>query len=413
MMKIGIIGPRDSVTNISYKLKKIDSSIECHHYIREEVSRIMEVVSQCEAEVDSIILTGIGVKNALTRPLKKPSTYISRDSFGLLLAYHRASSRHSIDSFSIDVVSNESVQEIAEELSISINKMPLLTFSNTLMEEEYANWHKELFNRGETNYIFTCFGNVYSRLKEEGYPVFRVFPTYSQVKVAYKDLLHKNQVSKLKSSQIAVQIIRINQRSHKNYYDELNLQNKLEKEIISYVRETQGALYGSGRGEYIISATRGTLKDSISSFTKLMSNVKFDIYSGIGYGATAHEADINARNALLISQNKGGVFIIDGNGIVTDSMSEKEFENTSRVLKIKEVSDSTNISPIYISRIMNLFEKKKELLFTSKELAGYLEISERSARRIINKLTDYGYGTIETEENFLKGRPRNILKIQF
>lgn len=415
-MKIGIIGPKDSVEDIGKKLLKVDKNIQCSFYIREEMSRVGEVIDQCEDEVDGIILTGIGVHSKISniRVLNKPSAYIHRNTLSLLSALWKAQKDFkTLERFSADVVAREVLTDVTEEISLPDKNIHLMSFSPSNSEEEYTKWHIKLYDDGKTDFILTGFGHVYAKLKKAGYPVYRMFPTNSQVKEAYKEILHKTQISKLKSSQIAVQVIKMTKKINKNYYEELNIQNKLQKEIISYVREVQGALYVSGRDEYIISGTRGSFKDSVASFTKLISSVQMEISSGIGYGSTAYEADVHARNALLASLKDGGLFVIDETGKLREAVNLASSKGYERSQKVSIISEVTNLSPIYISKIMNLLERKEEVKIDSKELAGYLEVSERSARRIINKLAESGYGSLEVQDRVSKGRPKNIIRISF
>ncbi len=415
-MKIGIIGPRDSAENIAEKLSRVDESIECKFYIREEISKVGEVINRCEDEVDGIILTGAGVHATIEgiRPLTKPFAYIHRNTLSLVSTLWKAREDFKdLSRFSVDVVSREAFTEAVEELNLPPDNTRIMPFCSSCTEEDYIKWHTKLFEEGKTDFILTGFGDVYTRLKREGYPVYRLFPTYSQVKEAYREILHKAQISKLKSSQIAVQVIKVTKKINKNYYEELNIQNKLQKEIISYVREVQGALYTSGGDEYVISGTRGSFKDSIRSFMKLLSNVVVEISSGIGYGSTAYEADVNARNALLASIREGGLFVIDECGTLRRPVGPGRVSGESRNKKIEIISEVTKLSPVYISKIMTLLERKEELRVDSRELAGYLEISERSARRIITKLIENNYGSLAAEEKVSKGRPKNIIKITF
>ena len=109
----------------------------------------------------------------------------------------------------------------------------------------------------------------------------------------------------------------------------------------------------------------------------------------------------------------GGLFVIDESGTLRRPVGPGELQGENRNRKVEIISEVTKLSPIYISKILTLLERKKDLRVDSKELAGYLEISERSARRIINKLIESNYGSLETEDKISKGRPKNIIKITF
>lgn len=415
-MKIGIVGPRDSVENIGSKLLKVDKNIEYIHYIREEVSKVAEVIDQCEKEVDGIILSGAGVHSTIKKykHLKKPSAYIHRKAQSIISTLWKVKKDfENLGNFSIDVVTQEALDEAIEELDIPSNSIQIMPFSHTHKEDEYILWHKKLFDENKIDFILTGFGAVYSKLKEDGYPVYRLMPTFSQVKDAYNTIIHKTQISKLQSSQIAVQIIKLTKKTNENYYEELSVQNILEKEIISYVREVQGALYSSGRDEYIIFGTKGSFKNTINSFNKLITNVKFEISSGIGYGGTAYEADTNARNALLASIKENGIFIIDETSTLIGPIDLSKEHLSPLDEKVKKISLQTSISSPHIYKIIQLLDRKGASTIDSKELAGFLEISERSARRIINKFIDSGLGVLEVGEHLSKGRPKNVIKLSF
>lgn len=414
-MKIGIVGPKDSAENIAEKLLKVDKDIHYSLYIEEEISEVTRFIDICQGEVDALILTGNGVNHFFHSQgtINIPTTFIHRKTSSLVSTLWRVRDEmKDLDSFSLDVVTEDVLEEVTDELHL--NKTSYLNpYSPHLTEEDYINWHKTLYDEGKTRFMLTGFGAVYTQLKNLGYPVYRLHPTYTQVRLAYQDLINKLRISKLKSSQIAVQIIRIKGKSNKNYYEELNIQNSLEREIISYVRDVQGALYSSGRDEYIISGTRGSFKDSIVSFLKLLNNTQIELCSGIGYGHTAYEADVNARNALAASLLRDGLFVLDEDGHISGPINKTSLPAGAEAQVIDSIREATGLPLAYLQRLQDLRKRKSSSSFDSKEIAGYLEISERSARRVITKLLESGYGTLATEEKHSQGRPKKIIKINF
>ena len=63
---------------------------------------------------------------------------------------------------------------------------------------------------------------------------------------------------------------------------------------------------------------------------------------------------------------------------------------------------------------MALNETRKSNIYDSKELADLLDLSERSARRILQKIISCDLGrVIAKETSHGKGRPKNLTEILF
>lgn len=411
-MKIGIIGPSDSVIYIDEKLKDINNTIKTKLYIHEEIKNLYDFLEEYEKEVDALIFTGVIIEYIITkyRLPKIPFVTVSRKGSSLMTAlWHAQQKLKNINSFSIDILDENELEEVVSDWNLSKEKIHLFTFDPELEEEDYAKKHKEVFEKEKIDLILTSCGKVFSSLKEQGYPIFRLQPTIAQIKNLYKELLDKKNICLLKSSQIAIQIIKINYSYDNNYYDDLENENNIRKNIISYVREVQGALYSSSVEQFIIFGTRGAFEKSLQNFNRLISNINTKVYSGIGYGSTAYLADFNAKKALSNSLKNGELYIVDE----YNSLSKANFEKSICTLnsKIEKISTTTLISPIHIRKIIELIEKKKTPFINTKEIAGYLNVSDRSSRRIINKLIDHNYGTPEIQNHMCKGRPIKHIKI--
>lgn len=411
-MRIGIIGPSDSVLYISEKLKDINSNININLYIHKDTSNLYEFLDIYEKEVDCFIFTGIIIEYIITkyRNPKIPFVTVSRNGSSLMTALWEAQQRlKTITSFSIDILDENELKEVVTDWNLSKNNIHLLSFNPILEEKDYAVMHKELYDSNKIDLILTSCGEVYSSLKGKGYNIFRLQPTIAQIKNLYRELLDQQNINQLKSSQIAIQIIKINYPYDNNYYEELENENNIKKSIISYVREVQGALYSTSIEQFIIFGTKGAFEKSLHKFKNLTSNINATVYSGIGYGNTAYLANFNARKALNNSLKNGELFIVDESNTLLKPNTEDLKDNLNK--KIDEISTLTLVSPTYIRKIMELIEKKNIPYIDTKEIAGYLNISERSSRRIINKLIDHNYGTPEIQNNATKGRPIKYIKI--
>ena len=67
-----------------------------------------------------------------------------------------------------------------------------------------------------------------------------------------------------------------------------------------------------------------------------------------------------------------------------------------------------------ILKIIAIAETRKSFVFDAHELAACLDITVRSARRIMNKIMDAGLGKVYAKETtVMGGRPKALIEILF
>ena len=428
-MIIGILGPLDSAIRIENNLKDIDSSLETRLYTKEKIVESVELIEQCEFECDGIILTGCGVYEEIKKKydIKKPHSFVNRSDTSILKVFWEIRNLNKdIDKFSIDVVEDDMVKDVVEEFGINHEKIYCLPFSTDIGEDAYLNWHMDLFISGKINIMITGFMNIYNQLKDKGYPIILLKPTKSLVKVAYDEVINQFAINKAEYSQIAVEIFNFGNASNniENYYSNMIKKTDIDKHIISYVRSINGAVFPFGRNEYIIFSNKGSVNKN-SNYEKLLNlqkeikNLGFDLNIGIGFGATAFKAEINAHKALDRGLDSGESYIysIDEDENLTGPLgleNELSYCIIPNDKGILEISEKTGLSCETISKIMGINEIRGSNIYDSKELAGYLDLSDRSARRILQKITTAELGKVHAKESSKgAGRPKNLIEILF
>lgn len=96
------------------------------------------------------------------------------------------------------------------------------------------------------------------------------------------------------------------------------------------------------------------------------------------------------------------------------SKNQLSYSLASADKNILLISEKTGLSCESISKIMSLNKTRQSNVYDSKEFADYLNISERSARRILNKIVSANYGRIYAKESSNGvGRPRHLIEISF
>lgn len=428
-MVIGILGPLDSALKIKEYLKDIDEYLQVKLYTKEKISDSVELIEQCESECDGIIFTGCGVNEVIqyNYELKKPNTFVTRSDTSILKVFWDMKNLNlNIDKISIDVVDKEMVEDVAKEFDIGLEVIKCLPFSKNMSEDECLSWHLDLYNSGNVNIIITAFMNIYNQLKEDGYPVFLLKPTKSLVKVCYDQIISQCAINKAEYSQIAVEILSFNNNKNniENYYSNMIRKSDIDKFIIEYVRSINGALFPFGRNEYIIFSNKGTINKDSNYFKlyKLQKDIKgvgFSLCVGIGFGTTAFKAETNAHKALQrsIDSKDNYMYLIDEDENIRGplgSEDEMEYCLVPKDKSIIEISESTGLGCETISKIIAISENRNSYVYDSKELAGYLDISERSARRILQKIILANLGQIHSKESGRgAGRPKNLIEILF
>lgn len=428
-MIVGVIGPLDSCEKIHADLKYINPELKTKLYIREESSEALDVIEECETKCDAIMFSGCAVYEAVKskHDIKKPHVFVSRGGTSIIKAFWEVrSEKLGLDKFSIDVVETEILEDLLSEMDITPLAVYSQPFNAQRNEDDHINWHIKLYEEKKINLMLTGFGAVYNELKKRGYPVFRLQPTIPQIRSSYEKLKTEFALNKAQHSQIAVQILSISDEKDKveNYYSHMIKRTEPYKLIVEYVRNIQGALFSFGRNDYIVFAHRGAVDTEVNhnnlfKLQKDIKNIGFSLKVGIGIGTTAYQAETNAYKSLdKCSDSKNfDIFSIDENNNIKGPLGSYNELNYSLVTTdehIIDISNKTGLSCESIARLMAISDTRQSKVYDAKELADYLDISERSARRILNKIVTSDLGKICAKETSKGGgRPKNLIELLF
>ncbi|SDK91162.1 hypothetical protein SAMN05660337_1677 [Maridesulfovibrio ferrireducens] len=425
-MKIGCIGPSDSVELIKEVVGRCCPEITLLTYVRERIADSWEVLEECQRETKGILFTGIGVQEAAKArgDVTRPYRHIPRGGYSLLRVLSEML-RRGIKSgkVSIDVVSDDILTEVVKEFGVEFENIHSMPFAIHHGEQDYLDRHIELYENGQTDAIVTGFGYIYKELKEKGLPVFRLYASTLQIRDSLEKLVDKINSRNLRSAGIAIQLVKLKSitRNSINQYDDMKNGGIFYLELLEYVRAIQGSLFNFGTEEYVIFSTRGIIESPLhrDHFRRLLAwgrdrNIIFS--SGIGIGSTAFEAEKSARKALdnAIKLPKGGFYIVEGQHIRGPIGEQDELKYKTHIVdsKFLKMSSEIGISPSYLDKIKALMTKSHKDTFDSTDLAACLGIGERSARRVLKKFLDSGYAELNgTEVSAQVGRPKKMVRI--
>ena len=427
-MKIAIIGAPDSVKKVYSILSSAYSEINFVTRSTEKIDDMINFIQDIEENVDGFYLTGIGIYSASNEKtnIKKPVVYTKRGITGIVKSFWDFQKDNCGTSIlknmkiGIDVVDEKDFLETLEEFNIKIKSYYLQKYDYQKTEAEYLEEYLKKIKSGEINCVFTAFGYIYSALKEKNIPVYRVQATNSEIKKEFKNLLDRIKMSKAENSKISVEIIKI-LKSERISNNILSDKLQFEKELLAYSQMVDGNIQTLGNDEYLILSNKGLLNapENINTILSIIKNYSYKglhISIGIGEGNTIFLSEKNARTALKISISNGNdsIFFSDGSEVKGPLMEKREilYKNSSDK-KILEVSKNTGVSALYLEKIKSVIKKQDKNSFTSVELAEFLNISERSTNRIIKKIIESGYASVEYENSFGAGRPRRKTQFNF
>lgn len=429
-MKIGVIGPDSSCQMIMKSLKEINHNLEVNCYVEEQVNACDKVIEQCEKECDAILFTGCAIESFVTEvcEIKKPHTSVEKSALSVASALLEMQKKNmELDEFSIDIVENQVVEDILDAFHILARNIYSCSFRPGVEEQKYVDWHISLLEKKKVNVALTSLVWVYNSLCEKGYPAIYLGATRAMVRLALERLENECALQEAEYAQAAVEIFQLTnyKRSEGNYYSSMLEKTEIEKEIIKYTKGIQGAMFAFGRREYIVFSTAGAVKDKTNQYKlsnlqrKVADENKIQLNIGMGMGVTANQAEMNARHALEYSLKYGRqeIYYIDARQTLHGPIgteAELEYQLISSDPKFREISEKTGLSINSILKIIAIAEVRQSYIFDAHQLAECLNVTVRSARRIMNKIREAGYGKLYAKESTAAGgRPKALVEILF
>lgn len=429
-LKIGLIGAKDSIVIMEQVAREYHEETDVIVAPYEKKEETVELVKKHLDLMDAVIFSGhvpynIAIENV---DIKIPTLYMPHRGTSIYQALWRMQQEgRNLEKVSFDNVSKREVMEIYEDLKISNSHVYVKEYESNLTYQEWADYHKALFNQGKIETVLTCLRETGEILQREGITVYRVLVTRPLARQVIEAAIYEAKGRKLRQNQLAVVVVNIDkfQKEIKKIPSEYGVQKlklDFQKLLLNYAEETKGAIFSMGSDEYLIFTTGGALEVSTRGFkdSPLMESIrremKFRASIGVGFGNTAYDAEYNARIGLDYAKESGGdcVFLVDQDHNITGPFGKEnqlEYSLGSFDEKILGIAEVTGLSGKNINRIFAM-KKKHGSRVTAQDVAYYLQMTDRSARRILSLLEDHGYSVIVGEESEGKGRPKKVYELR-
>ncbi|RED84177.1 hypothetical protein [Cohnella phaseoli] len=432
-ISIGVIGPDALVKRILQVLKAFPSFKPVVRTYEEDDSapRLAEEIAD---EVEVILVSGPLPYRRIREEanVKTALHFVPLTDTGFYRALARLINALGTDQslrLSIDTLGEQMVDKFLKEIGESRVQADHYDGSAYPTREELIAFHRERFEAGISDGALTAEGAVALALTKLGIPNEWVIPTDQNITVALERALLSTETRRSKEAQIVVGLLNADHfekriHGHTTEHDVQRFKLDIHRMLLDYVESLDGYLTPLGGDEYLFFTTRGIFERETGGYKTIplgrqaFRKFGLSLSIGIGFGRSANEAGTHARAALRKAKEAGGdtCFIVRedktliGPLAMADSLEQDLSITDAELLRRTE---SAGMTSAYLSKLLAQTARTGRTDYMAHELAVLLNVTVRTAHRLILQWMDHNLVRIVGVEKVPKGRPRQIFRFVF
>lgn len=428
-IRLAIVGPSDSVALLHEVALERADTLQAVPLVYQDASEVSQIVTQHTDDFDIWLFSGIvPYRRALALNIDKPLFYIPHNGASLYRALLQITYMRNltIEGISFDTFSRKEVEETFTDTDLPLPKMFIHHNDGIVSAGELTDYHYHLWKSGYTNIAITCFFATYQHLKRMGVPVFRIWPTRSNIRTTLDIAVNAFEAERFKGSQLAIQQIGVDDYDDlvraRSSYDAKKIELRLYEILVDYAENLKGSIVIRGDGQYTIYSTRGIIEKLTENLTVMpildavTREVAIKVSGGIGFGATAYAAEENAFRALGLAKQRGGglwMAVTDEREVIgpLSSAIHLKYSVWANETICRQIAATLNSSVTTVNKLLAALDQLDRDTIAAEDLAVYLAITPRSARRLLAALVRKDFAAVAGEEMIGKGRPRKLYKI--
>jgi len=430
-IKIGIIGTSDAVG----KLMAIIKEFPTFRPVVREIGRAEEAPEHADAlarETEVLLVFGPAAHR-----LVKERTHVSvpvvqapLTGAGLYKALFSAMKSGRLNGgISVDTLTKAMVTRTLRDLGLEDVRVTVYNGPAWASPEKLAAFHAQQAESGASALAVTGVAAAAELLAARRIPVELLVPAEQDMIVALERALLSTESRRNKEAQIVVGMLAVDdfaglvmKKSSELEVQKLKLD--IHRMVLNYVESLDGYLTQIGEGEYLFFTTRGIFERETGGYKTIYlakdarASYGLTLSLGVGFGATANEAGMNARTALRKSREAGGnaCFIIREDQTLIGPLEMSD--PVQAVLPPTDAelirrAENAGMTSAYLSKLLTHTSKTGKYDFKAHELADVLGITIRSAHRLLQAWADNGLVKVVDVEKLSKGRPRQIYRFTF
>ncbi|MFD0693263.1 hypothetical protein ACFQZT_04075 [Paenibacillus sp. GCM10027628] len=428
---IGLIGPPFIIDKIKKVIASFPSFAPVPLIFRdaEEAPSLAERISdQVEVILLSDPLSHRKVKEKAI--IEVPVHHVPITDAGLYKALFNAQRSGKLDGgISVDTLTEKMVTRTLKDLGIPRTNSVVYDGPAYASKDKTVHFHQKEFLAGNCSIAFTGIEVVAQELTKLGIPNEWLVPSDQDIVVALERALLSTESRRSKESQTVVGLINIDdfgklalQRSSEHEVQKLKLD--IHRMVLDYVESLDGYLTHLGGDEYLFFTTRGLFESATGGYktiplAKDMNKTHgISLSIGIGFGRSASAAGTNSRVAMRKAKEAGGnaCFIVREDGTLIGPL-----EMADPVQSVLSVTDSelikraedAGMTSAYLSKLLHNRARFGRYEYKVHELAALLDITVRSAHRLLLSWIDNGIVEVSGLEKVPRGRPRQLFTFTF
>ncbi|WP_193769020.1 HTH domain-containing protein [Metasolibacillus meyeri] len=402
MITIALIGSTSFCQKVQ-ALAALDSSyhLECYEYKDPaEAPQLVKMIERCDVLMFSGSLPYDFSKQQLEQ-LQIPVVYLRQDVQALAITLLKAVQLgYSLMRVSLDYRHEEEWQSLCNDLHHPPT-MQTFCLQSAQPSQPVLAFHRKALDSGQIDLAITSIHAVYDQLCEEGYPVIRIIDTDNDILHTLAKAKEQALLVKAEAAQIAVGLIRG--------------QHCSQEELAEFAQLMGAALTKREHGIAVYS-TVGKVKSVIAHplFKKWHNALHEDVRIAFGSGRSMETAYNNALVASSFPQTKKFYFMdakqtLHGPYPIVEQQLTHSIEHPQLVT----IAQRVHLSTQNMSRIFAYAALQHNEPFTAAQLAQFLQVTRRTAERMLKKLHDANYITIIGEQSaHRKGRPSALYRFK-
>ncbi len=399
MIKLAILTPKNSSEKIKNSLKEITCEIKYIFY--NNLYDLEELYLKNAQKYDGIITSGpIGyeiIKNSVELFTPLYHFDISKgDLYKYLFNILKENPKIDFSRVYIDFISPEKKEYWFKDI-FKKEEEPIfyqINFSNKNLYETLKNNYINLKKEKKIDIVLTRISNMVNFLKSEKISFDFLFPSEENIKNTVLEVIKDIKILKSEKKQIIF---------GKLLFDKISID--IEEEIHSISKNCIIKILDKNIEILML------YEDFINSNIALNLKKKFrnNFISGWGKGNNINEARHNAEKSYIKNKetNTEVIYLVSTNSeIILSEINAKKKKNIEIIEKLKEL----NITKQNSEKLIELFKNQEKV--SCANLANYLNISERTANRLLLKLEENSLA-ISNLIKINRGRPKKIYTFSF
>jgi hypothetical protein len=404
---VGVVGPLDLV-ELVLALQDRPADVSLVPLVYEHEEQASPLVTAEQERVDGLLFTGVVpyAQAYLDGVLRRPAEHVSYNGATLLRALvEQLRLGHDAAALSIDTLTRAQVIETMTEAKLPTDTVRVLEHRTGITSQEVVKFHREARDSGQAKLAITCLGSAYRVLEQEMHAV-RLAPSRHSIREALRHLVLTVSNLRTGDAQVAIGLI--------------DLDGATDSELQRGISPLGGALARLD-DSYLVVSTVGLLEQATSRYQELpllgqLAARHERVHIGFGVGRTAAEAQSLARRALGRSHAVGRAAVVvalgDDTDIVVNGSLAPGGDLPTDDLSLLARRAGLNRSTLIRLQELSAERQADHELLTASDIAEYLGVQQRTARRVAQRLERSGLAeVVSSQRDGHSGRPRLLYRI--